>query len=82
MKKQYSKPDIMFESFSLCTNIASGCEHGTNFTYGVCGYEFTDEIYIFTTEVSGCNRKIEDGSSRFDGICYHNPSDLNNIFQS
>lgn len=82
MKKAYSRPDIVFESFSLCTSIAAGCEYGSNFTKGTCGYEYTDEIYIFTSDVTGCTRKVTDGSEKFDGICYHNPSDLKNIFQS
>jgi len=82
MKKAYSQPDIVFESFSLSTSICAGCEYGTNFTSGVCGYEFTDNIFIFLEGVTGCIFKVPDGSSQFNGICYHNPSDLKNIFQS
>lgn len=81
MKKTYSKPDIAFESFSLCTGIASTCEvktyHPSN---GVCGYKFGG-LFIFTDEIKGCTTKIVEGEE-YDGLCYHNPSEDNNLFNS
>lgn len=83
MKKTYSKPDILFDSFSLNTSISATCEKPANFQSDVCGYEYTDSIVVFTTEVQGCWSGItwpED--TQFDGICYHNPTDNNNLFVS
>lgn len=81
MKKLYSKPDIHFESFSLSTSIASTCEvktyHPSN---GVCGLKFGSQ-FIFTEEIEGCTTKIVEGEA-YDGLCYHNPSENNNLFNS
>ena len=84
MKKAYVKPDIMFESFMLCTNIATGCEHVANHAMDACSYEVevTDMIsyFYFADNVSACLEKKQDGE--YNGICYHNPSSLNNVFTS
>ena len=82
MKKAYSKPDIVFENFSLSTNIAAGCEVKTNFAQNQCGYKFAPGIVIFLEGVNGCVKPVVDGDGQFNGICYHNPSDDNNIFSS
>ena len=83
MKKTYSKPDILFDSFALNTSISATCEKPANFQSDVCGYEYTDLIVVFTTEVNGCKAGIAlPENELFDGICYHNPSDLNNLFVS
>lgn len=81
MKKAYSKPDIVFENFSLSTNIAAGCEYSTNFARDVCGFKFGPDM-IFLEKITGCTEKVVDGDGQFNGICYHNPSDDNNIFSS
>ena len=81
MKKTYSKPDIVFEDFSLSTSIAAGCEFSTNFAKGVCGFKFGD-VMIYVEGISGCAEKAADGSPMYNGICYHNPSDDKNIFAS
>ena len=40
MKKIYSKPEIMFDSFTLTTNIAAGCGKKIDtHVNGVCGLE-------------------------------------------
>lgn len=87
MKKVYEKPQFMFESFEMSTNIASGCQH-TNVTYSSgqtgCGYQvggdrFNNETTIFTSEVS-CEATQDDGV--YNGICYHVPTAGNNIFNS
>lgn len=83
MKKTYSKPDIQFESFSLCSSIASCAIPSYTPFQRTCGFKF-DSFIIFTADVQGCSENggvvIEDGA--IDGICYHNPSDLNNLFNS
>lgn len=82
MKKTYSKPDILFEDFSLSVSIAANCEEETNFAKDQCGYRFAPGMVIFLEGVTGCTTKIEDGSDSYNGICYHNPSDINNLFNS
>lgn len=81
MKKKYSAPDIAFESFSLSDSIAN-CEVGTNQNRGGCGYQFTVGIVIFLDEEQGCPVEIEDGSEKYNGICYDNPSSIKNLFNS
>ena len=53
MRKAYSKPQIMFEDFTLSTNIAAGCEVKTNTPSQMqCAYGEDDFGYpIFTTLV-------------------------------
>lgn len=79
MKKAYEKPIIVFESFSLSTNIAAGCEF-TNGLHdqGVCGYETRNGV-VFTTEVTGCKYTQPDDN---DTLCYHVPTEDYNIFSS
>lgn len=80
MKKTYSKPNIVFESFSLCTSIAVGClivapgeKVGTG---GVQAGPFV----VFQNETQGCVMLIENGY--LNGFCYHNPADYNNLYYS
>lgn len=86
MKKVYEKPQFMFESFEMSTNIASGCQY-TNVTYtsdqNGCGYQvsgdrFNNEITIFTSDAT-CDVTQADG---YDGLCYHVPTAGNTIFNS
>lgn len=85
MKKEYSSPDILFESFSLSENIASenmNCTRNvTNQYSGNCGLHYGNKV-IFTMSASGCRVKIEDGSPVFDGLCYHVPTGDNKLFNS
>lgn len=88
MKKAYSKPDILFESFSLATSIAAGCEEKALSTQDACGVKFGKSI-IFTSEAHGCASVISDGSltgnwvdKENNGLCYHNPSATYNVFIS
>lgn len=85
MKKEYSSPEILYESFSLNENIAvtnTNCSRNVNTQYsGDCGLQYGNKI-VFTIPVTGCRVKIEDGSPVFDGLCYHIPSGENNLFNS
>ena len=83
MKKAYEKPQIMFESFTMSTNIAAGCRF-TNVTHssGVFGCGYKDERFdkvVFTSE-SGCTTVEDDGD--YNGICFHTPTDTNSLFAS
>lgn len=81
MKKKYIKPEIMFESFTLSTNIAGDCTQPNSLqSENVCGLDFGGDI-IFLTGVTGCELQFEtdDGSS---GVCYHNPYATSLLFNS
>lgn len=80
MKKSYSAPDIVFESFSLSSSIAA-CEVETNFNEGNCGYELYPGFIIFMLGVDGCYMQIE-SNIYADKICYDNPSGFMNLFSS
>ena len=80
MKRTYTKPEILFEDFSLNTSISAGCEYrDANSTEGVCGYPDRDGNMIFVTGVTGCKYHQPDVD---DTLCYHVPNEFNNIFNS
>ncbi len=77
--KTYTKPEILFEDFSLSTNIAGGCEHTTSNHYrNSCGFELIPGQTLFISEPV-CSFPVEDG---YNGICYHVPNQENNVFSS
>lgn len=85
MKKTYIKPQIMFESFTLSTNIAGDCEVKTNTpNSGTCAYEVSAGAYgtwnVFIDTVQACTTVPADG--QYDGFCYHTPTETNNLFNS
>lgn len=84
MKRAYEKPDIIFEDFSLSTSIALNCEVLANSNSGTCPYVETDgrgnTLNVFTETVTGCVYKPANGD--YNGLCYHNPYDANNLFNS
>lgn len=85
MKKQYEKPEIMFEDFSLSTNIAAGCELKTTVQgENQCGYPMREGT-VFLSKETGCTYtppQDSDGNYSYNGVCYHTPSDANNLFVS
>jgi hypothetical protein len=84
MKKKYSTPEIVFESFALSTTIAGNCEKSVNTqSQGVCGYFMEGVGMAFTENVTGCSVVITDDMSlAFNGYCYHVPVDNQNLFNS
>jgi hypothetical protein len=83
MKKQYEKPKILFESFTLSTSIAGDCDEIiTNATKNICGYEppRMPGYVIFLEKVTGCITTADDGSN--NGVCYHNPTPTTKLFNS
>lgn len=84
MKKAYVKPMIMFENFSLTTNIASGCEKIVgNPSKDTCGISGSDGETLFGEIYGGCDFDWESlYGDNYDGFCYHNPTDTNNLFNS
>ena len=83
MKKQYEKPTIIFENFSLSTRIAGNCGIVIdNQSSGTCGLDFGDEM-IFLTGISSCGPDpLEADDGLYNGICYHNPTDAMSLFNS
>lgn len=80
MKKVYSKPQIVFESFALSQNIAANCEYTKDdpkLYYTGMGFAFTDEA---NCEYSVPNQVGGDGE--YNGICYHVLADNINVFAS
>lgn len=87
MKKVYSQPDILFESFSLYSSIASG-DCGVKITTqydGECGLPYGDKV-VFTDAVAGCLKPgsiiVSDENAIFNGLCYHVPIGNLNLFNS
>ena len=81
MKKIYSKPEIMFESFTLSENIAGDCDTRiNNSTEDVCAYITRTGLNVFMSSINACTTHEDDGD--YNGICYHNPIDTKNLFHS
>jgi hypothetical protein len=80
MKKAYSKPDVLFDSFSMSQSIANACEIRANHQKGICGVVFTESITIFNSDARACTLRYED--EQYDGLCYHVPHESYNVFQS
>ena len=86
MKKAYTKPEIMFEDFSLSVNIAGDCRWIIdNQSSGNCGLDFGD-LVIFLGEYTGCTSndgvKVDGDDGSYNGICYHVPHPDNDLFNS
>ena len=87
MKKRYVKPDIVFESFMLCTSLASTCDYSAHNAMYQCPYEEEWDggtIAIFTSNMLDCDYPSSglNGEVYDDRICYHNPSNMSNVFGS
>ena len=83
MKKEYCKPDVFFEDFTMSTNIAAGCEEKPFGNTDMCGVKWSKGQILFS-DIPGtiCTKKVIDGSSEANGLCYHNPYDSYNVFYS
>lgn len=86
MKKTYSKPEILFESFTMSTNIAGDCEVRTNLPSNLtCGVWFEGVGFVFVTGMNGCGEfpvDMDKETASFNGLCYHVPDSNNNLFNS
>ena len=85
MKNKYSKPDVVFESFSLSTSIAGTCtiKTGTDLQAArQCGYDYGGVILFLNGMTNICSIQVEDGSPVFDSLCYHVPTQLTTLFNS
>lgn len=77
MKKIYSKPQIVFDSFELSQSIAAGCEFISNQAWQVCPVDINIGRTIFTAAPCQFTTPGDD-----DLVCYHNPADNKNVFSS
>ena len=84
MKKVYSKPEIMFEDFSLNNSITVNCEKIAQAAEYECSYKVHTSdgtMNIFTSSAPRVCTDVEaDGA--YNGICYHVPTEANNVFTS
>lgn len=84
MKREYAKPIIVFEDFTLNTSIASGCEAKTNLqAMGNCGWipnAHWNQGAIFMDSSTGC--AITPSQAGYDTLCYHVPTESYNLFNS
>ena len=87
MKKTYVKPEIMFEDFTLCSNIATGCESIVGSpTKGSCAVESSGGIKLFDNTIPACDYSATDvgfaPDTYYNKFCYHVPTESNNLFNS
>ena len=83
--KHYVKPEIIFEDFSLTTNIAAACVQKHTLNEYVCPVEGTGGITFFTEHA--CDFEVispdqVDQLKDNDGFCYHVPDGINMLFTS
>ena len=82
MRKTYSKPEIMFEDFTLNESIATNCEiRISNQSVDVCGMiQGSGGEVLFIDDSTGCTMHTADTEA--NGLCYHVPVESNNLFNS
>ena len=78
MKKSYKKPKICFESFALSDAISSGCKGISNLGENQCVVFLPDGDFTVYNIDLVCEFTPEDGLT----VCYHVPSENNNVFSS
>lgn len=93
MKKEYMKPAISVELFTMSQSIADNCGHNLDWTLatlkyrGDCGWDLMPGYdpgdksdILFLNGQSACGAPVaEDG---FEGVCYNNPDGGYNVFNS
>lgn len=84
MKKNYTKPEIVFESFIMSTNIAGDCEikADNDKNFHSCGIFFEGQGDLFSGNWHGCDQKPTTDDGWFNGYCYHVPIENKNVFNS
>lgn len=76
MKKNYSKPEIVFESFKVTTSIASSCANKINADIDSCEVSYGWDV-VFSEKNTDCTLISNDSIE-----CYHVSSDTPNVFGS
>ena len=84
MRKAYSKPQIMFEDFTLNTYVAASCGHEATHSDSLgrtCeAYKLRSGEVVFMDPLVGCTTVEADGD--YNGFCYHVPTISLNLFGS
>ena len=72
MKKKYSKPIVIFESFQLDTGVAACSDGGIsiNKNEGDCEFDAGGLVYFINTN-SDCNFDAVNPGDFGDKLCYH-----------
>lgn len=81
-KKQYAKPELFYEDFALSQSIAGDCEGIAQLAWGLCSVHVKSpgvDMMIFQAGMKGCEYS---GPDVDDMVCYHAPSEINNVFSS
>lgn len=96
MKKKYEKPMVLFEDFTMSTNIAGDCDVLTSSPNEKSSCAYTDEYFdptigmpvevnIFLVGNGNCTttQVVEsDTISGYQGVCYHVPTETSDLFNS
>lgn len=83
MKKAYTKPEIIFDDFSLATTIAVGCQNQTHTpSWNMCGVDIPGVGQAFSEAMLSCTVKITEGNEGQYNFCYHVPTETNRLFNS
>lgn len=88
MKKEYSKPGIIIENFTIAQNIAYNCGAAHKSPWGSpthadrvnCGW--SDGVDIVWATEPPCTHEGLTTDDDVKGVCYNNPSLGMNIFNS
>ena len=82
MKKAYTKPEILFDDFSLATTIAAGCQNQTHTpAWNMCGINYGKDV-LFAEGMLSCTKKVTKDDEGMYGYCYHVPTDATKLFNS
>lgn len=90
MKKQYSKPGIIIEEFTISQNISSGCGvpggggslgKPAHWSKETCAWDMGN-ITVFLEGMDVCVDIQLQPDDEFGGICYNNPGGESTIFSS
>lgn len=84
MKKEYKKPMIVIEEFSLSQTVARKCSESISKDdvnlgdINICGWVIADGVIAFVEGEGVCQMNGEE----ITGMCYNNPGEGNYIFDS
>lgn len=79
MKRAYQRPIVCFQNFALSNQVSSGCEGIANSVEFQCSVRIPELGYdVFNSEniCSVCPPGVD------DRICFHAPTDENNVYSS
>lgn len=91
MKKEYIKPGIIIEDFTISQSISAGCgaHPGGNSTgkpnhwnKTTCGWQVGNGIVLWLDELANPCTEGNEENEIVSGICYNNPEGGNSIFSS